>query len=156
MVIHDCIYIYIHIHIYIHVYIYVYIYIYMYIICIYIKYCTTLQKISVVTVVQSVWSLRHGDIACNSVPRGLIPAIPGVRNTGWVQLRVVETTVLTQSACFHGHTDEDNTQSTDCGRCFYKPLRNYHPSQRVSTTPVETLTLKYEISSLWITKKIKT
>jgi len=100
-----------------------------------------IQKISVVRVVQGVWSLRHCGIACNSVPRGLIFAIPGARNTGWVQLRVVETTVLTQPACFHGHTDEASTQSTGRGRCFYKPLRNYHPSQRVSTTPVETLTL---------------
>jgi len=31
------------------------------------------------------------------------------------------------------------SQHPACQRCFYKPLRNCHPSQRVSTPPVETL-----------------
>ena len=31
------------------------------------------------------------------------------------------------------------SQHPACQRCFYKPSRNCHPSQRVSTPPVETL-----------------
>ena len=37
------------------------------------------------------------------------------------------------------------SQHPACQRCFYKPLRNCHPSQRVSTPLVETLTLWWKI-----------
>jgi len=33
------------------------------------------------------------------------------------------------------------SQHPACQRCFYKPLRNCHPSQQISTPPVEILTL---------------
>jgi len=43
---------------------------------------------------------------------------------------------LTQPACFQAHTDEVSNPAWQC--CFYKPLRNCHPSQQVSTNPLET------------------
>jgi len=44
------------------------------------------------------------------------------------------------------------SQHPACQRCFYKPLKNYYPSQRVFTPPVETLPLWEKI--LWFIKKI--
>jgi len=37
-------------------------------------------------------------------------------------------------------------QHPTCQHCLYQPLRNCHPSQRVSTSPVETLTLGHVAS----------
>jgi len=96
--------------------------------------------------IRVIWLIYTSDVTHSSVWHGSFACVPWLIH----MCGVTNPCVWRHSFVHRNHRNDPASeflsthwwsQHPACQRCFYQPFRNFHPSQQVSTPPVETLTL---------------